>query len=1108
MYLYFFLFCFISCKETSKSKIIPGAYSPKVTEAKFNVIAYDSIKYTNPINNLRKKRAGSPLIVLSKNNIQKAGKSKNVKVGNPKVIVPGTDSFITPKKIAVTEHPEYAGLPEVFPVSEMTYKIPNPYSFASFGKLQGLKHSIVTALLEDNIGNIWICTASGVTKYDGKSFTNYTTVQGLVNNDVRSVLQDKSGNIWFGTLGGGVSKYDGYSFTNFTDRDGLCNNWVVSITEDKSGNIWFGTWNGITKYDGKIFTNFSRREGLINNYVQTIITDQTGNIWIGTRGGIAKYDGKSFTNFTENEGLKKNYTYTILEDKSGALWFGSEGGGISIYKDSTFTYLTENEGLINNEVYALTQDREGNIWIGTHHGLSKYDGNNFTNFTEKQGLSSDNIYCLFQDKANNLWIGTAGGGVLKLNHESFSHITETEGLAKRYVFSVYEDKEANLWIGTWRGGVYVYNGHTFKIYTTKQGLPNNDIRKICRDRYGNLWFATYRGVAKFDGNYFAYLDKSNGLADDDVNTIVEDVSGNIWIGTENGVSKYDGKTLINYFSNRIDFKVYCITQDRTGNIWFGSNVGIYKYDGKIFSQLTNTDVSLTISQCSIEEDKEGNIWIGTEKGAFRYDGHFIIHFTQQEGLIYNEITSIYVDSNGNIWFGTSFGLSKLPAKKLTHLSKRIHLKRFYKGEVFFRNYGYTDNFLGIGCSRNAIIESHDHRIWVGTNGGITSFNPLKHTDDFNAPSVQIKAIKVANKNIDWLNLLQKTDTSIRLDDVTNLVNFKFDKVSRWYGLPENLSLKHNNNYISFDYVGISMNQPQNVKYKYELVGLAGSQSDITNHTTATFGNLSPGNYTFKVKAMNSSGYWSNEVKYNFNIRSPWWKTWWFNTLVVLLAVCLIFFITRFFYLYKLHQQKAIIETQLAIQYERQRISSDLHDEIGSTLSSINIYSGLAKKEPNNPFYIDSINQNVNEVMNKLDDLVWSIKPTGDSLGKITERLNGYAQATAHLKGIEFTFSMNHQLYERQLNTDTKHHLYMVTKELINNAIKHSGCNQILVEVSSKNNNLTVTVNDNGNGFDIETAQKERNGLKNIRERVKQMKAKLEIKSKINKGTEIKIEIPT
>lgn len=1112
LFYLFILQVLISCRQQVAKNFIADTFKPQITKAVLYPFSSKGIPLQDTVRidekKIKKVIAGKPNVVGFKNNVFPAGKEKpHTFIENWEINTPGTDTFVLPETIPATGKKVSATLPEKYDIKEITYKTPNPFSIASFGRLQGLKHSIVTALLQDSEGNIWISTAAGISRYDGHSLTNFTIDQGLVYNDVRAICQDRNGNLWFGTLGGGVSKYDGYAFTNFTIKDGLPNNIVSCIKEDGKGNVWFGTLGGLTKFDGKSFINFTRKQGLVNDTVNNIFIDRKQNIWIGTMCGFSKYDGNSFTNYMSTNGRNANQIEYIIEDKNEKIWIGTYGNGLYIFDGVSFIRLSSKDGLIDDNVFSLLQDREGNIWAGTHYGLSKYDGRSFTNFTGEQGLANDDIYCLLQDNDANIWIGTAGG-LSKYNPYSFTHITESEGLPKNYTFSLYEDKSKNLWMGSWRGGVSEFDGKSLKVFTDKQGLPYNDVRSICGDHEGNLWFATFKGMAKYDGHSFAYYNEKTGLVDDDVNSAMQDKQGNFWFGTENGASKFDGKQFINFFKNNDSANhINRIIQDRSGNIWFGAATGIFMYDGSLITRLGDEN-GVFAEPCNyIYKDRSGNLWFATTKGILKYNGAIITRFTQREGLINNEVVSMLEDGQGNFWIATRFGLSKLSAKNIKLIEQSEAPVDLTERNVFFKNYGYTDNFIGIGCTLGAILETSNHLVHVGTSNGITTFDPLKEYVNASPPTTQLTAIKIAGQNIYWPELKEKPDTTFVLKNGILFSDFYFDSLSRWYNLPQGLRLAYNNNDISFEFAGYTMNQPHDVKYQYWLKGADKNMNGPTDQSTASYNNLQPGNYSFYVKAMNYDGGWGKEYIYNFTISPPWFQTWWFRTLAVITALLIVFVTARFIYQYQLHRQKLSLEKELAVQYERQRISSDLHDEIGATLSSINIYSSLARTESDKVPYLESISTNVNDVVNKLDDLVWKINPKYDTLDSVIYRLMFFAQPVALAKNISMNLEAGDDLRLQKLGAETKHQLFLVLKELLNNAFKHSDCSMINIIFLLVGNRLQVEVKDDGKGYEGITVNSQSNGLQNILNRIQAMQGTISTKTDIGAGIQTIISLP-
>ena len=811
-------------------------------------------------------------------------------------------------------------------------------NFTNFTTDNGLALDAIECSFMDKSGNLWFGTqGGGVSKYDGKSFTNFTTAQGLADNFVLSINEDIFGNLWFGSYGGGVSKYDGKSFTNFTTAQGLVNKSVRSITEDKSGNLWFGsTGGGISKYDWKSFTNFTTDQGLVNNYVRSITEDKFGNLWIGTDGGASKYDGKSFTSFTTDQGLSNNEVLSITEDKSGNLWFGTYGGGVSKYDGKSFTNFTTAQSLANNSVRSITEDKSGNLWFGTYGGgVSKYDSKSFTSFTTAQGLANNEVRSITEDKFGNLWFGTGGGGVSKYDGKSFTSFTTAQGLADNLVWSITEDKSGNLWFGTLgSGGVSKYDGKSFTNFTTAQGLADNRVWSITEDKSGNLWFGTNGGgVSKYDGKSFTNFTTAQGLANNSVPSITEDKSGNLWIGTGGGgVSKYDGKSFTNYTTAQglANNSVHSITEDKSGNIWFGTyGGGVSRYDGKSFTNFTTDQGLANNSIPSITEDKSGNLWFGTEEGLSllsndarekleektdkvrskdKISSTIFKSFKIADGLPDNFVTNVIQMPNGKIAVGTNLGITLFnlsnDGTKLTDI------------EIYNTNTGCPVKDVNVG--QNCMLLDSKGIVWAGTGNDKTAlvrfdYGALEKNTE--PPALVIESIKVKDENICWYNIQTK---GIRKNSEDSLIalfqefyaygkvlssaendsilkrfgNIQFDGIAKFYPVPENLVLPYEHNQIAFEFAAIETERPFLVRYQYMLEGYDEQWSNVTEKSSANFGNIQEGTYVFKLKARGSNGVWSEPITYTFRVLPPWYRAWWAYLSYVVLVVGLIFFYIR------------------------------------------------------------------------------------------------------------------------------------------------------------------------------------------------------------------------
>ncbi|MDB4533878.1 SpoIIE family protein phosphatase [Vicingaceae bacterium] len=487
--------------------------------------------------------------------------------------------------------------------------------------------------------------------------------------------------------------------------------------------------------------------------------------------------------------------------------------------------------------------------------------------------------------------------------------------------------------------------------TVKTGIPIPTTGKLVQAKPPQVVTTKDAYIASKNPAGFSVFGKLQGLKHGQIWDMLQDSKGNIWYATGGGVSKYDGKSFTHFteaegLSNNI---VRSILEDKSGNLWFGTYGGVSKYDGKSFTHFTEAEGLSNNLVCSIIEDKSGNLWFGTYGGVSKYDGKSFTHFTEAEGLSNNFVFSMLEDNLGNIWFGTRFGISILKESSVGKLAEKNDKVKL--SLPLFKKYGYNDGIYGIGINGGkTMVKAKDGNIWVGTNDRLMKVNPT--TDLFGeheAPKIELNAIELFNEQVVWLNLENKQDSVVTLQNGIDVANFEFDGITKWNNLPENLSLAYNNNSLTFKFIGITMYQPKKVKYQYILEGLDKNWSGITGKAEAPYGNLPHGDYTFKVKAMNSNGNWSEENSYSFTIRPPWWKTnLAYGTYVIL-------FLTVFWSIIRLQtrrlkkrqeelehevevattkivEQKKVVESTLAqVEYQKEEIE-EAHKEITDSIN--------------------------------------------------------------------------------------------------------------------------------------------------------------------------------
>ena len=744
-------------------------------------------------------------------------------------------------------------------------------------------------------------------------FRNFNVEDGLAQSQVLSICQDHYGNIWFGTNSGGVSKYDGNKFTNFTENDSLANNVVFSITELKNGQILFGTNGGLSVYNGKKFTNYTDKNGLPHNRVFKTIQDNNENVWIATAKGVCLFQNNKIVPFAEDTLLNKATVLTAYADKSGNIWFGTYAHGVFKYnpQNKTFVRFTKQSGLGENMIRSINEDLQGNIYVGTIGGISKitnagvilkvnipsdttlaftgistdnennlwlttnegifkYNEFSFKRFRELNGLPNNSVLCVFQDRERNLWFGTDGFGVSKFSSEAFASYSVRDGLPGNYIKSIFQDSKTNIWLSVKNFGICELQNNKIINYKNnpkqiKNSLADNDVQTICEDNQGNIFFGTKDGLTIFDGKTFQTYKQKDGLPEKDIYSIIKAKDGKMWMATANGLFYFkDGKAesipVVNALkSDRGELQIYYIHEDRNRNLWLATENGAICYNGKTairYNKLNGfTDKRVT----SILQDKNGYLWFGTDEGLFNYNYTSFESLNESKGLTSNKVYLMLLDKDF-LWVGTNKGLD------------RINLQAYRSNnKIEIKHYGKEEGLKGIECNSNATMHDSEGNLWFGTIKGVTIYQPHEDKINHQEALTRITGIRLFFQNAD--SDLKKYSKSI--DSVSNL--------------PLNLILPYDKNHITFDFIGICITSPNKVKYQFKLDGADADWFPPTSKTEATYSSLPAGEYTFHLKAMNNDGLWNaKDVTFKFTILPPWWKTWWFYTLLILISVLSIY----------------------------------------------------------------------------------------------------------------------------------------------------------------------------------------------------------------------------
>jgi PAS domain S-box-containing protein len=741
-----------------------------------------------------------------------------------------------------------------------------------------LSNNFITCIYEDRQKNFWMGTRNGLDRLDRKKgkFIHYKNTandpKSISNNSIHAIYEDKKGNLWIGTNGGGLNLYHPTkdNFTHYlpdtANPSSISDNYVNVIYEDNKGSLWVGTRSGGINHfnlESQSFTCYKNQaedpNSLSSNNITSILEDRQGNFWVSTwGGGLNLFDRykKTFSHYRhksqDTKSIASDIIYGMLEDHKGNLWLGTENGGLNLYNHATknFIHYTHHvndlHSLANNTVSALYEDTSGNIWVGVHRAGIDYfnpDDEKFRHYYQQAGdasLSNNNVQAFWEDRQGKLWIGTDGGGLNLLDRTSdtFTHFrsdkNKSGSISSDVVLAIMEDRTGKLWLGTWQGGLNLFdsNKNTSKAYFHKPSdttsISSNKPWVIWEDRKENIWIGTYDGGLN-------WLDKQQ----------------NKFIRFQH----QSGQT--NSLCNN---QVKAIREDKEGNLWIGTANGLdllnlnthnfihYISDPKQVNSLSSNDINTLLI------DHQGNLWIGTQKGLNLYNkktNNFTV-FTEKDGLCNNAVQGILEDERGNLWISTLNGLSKFnPAQKI------------------FQNFSITDGLQGNEFLKNACLKTKDGKLYFGGINGFNVFHPDAIKDNPFIPPVHLTDFQLFNHSVSI------TDQDSPLQQPINQ--------------SKEITLSYEQSVISFEFVALNYRSPEKNQYAYRLEGFDQGWNYVGNQRKATYTNLDPGQYIFRVKASNNDGVWNHKGTFiRLNITPPFWKTLWFRAsgifLIILLAL--------------------------------------------------------------------------------------------------------------------------------------------------------------------------------------------------------------------------------
>ena len=966
---------------------------------------------------------------------------------------------------------------------------------------EGLPDNVVQAITQTTDGFLWVGTREGLARFDGTQFVCYNTrnTPALKNSSITALCAGKDGSLWIGTDGGGLIRLNSGVFTQFARTNGLAGDEVRVIYESKDGSLWVGTTTGMSCYRNRKFRTYTGRDGLLSDNVRCIYEDRDENLWIATGKGLNRMRRTGAMDaFLMPNGLPNDSVRTICQDQGGRIWVGSNNGLLWYdwyWKIDFYAYNTK-YGLSDTFVSATCEDGDGNLWVGTYSGLNRFRDGRFYSQLDEDGQPFDKVNALFVDREGDLWVGSKEG-LTRLTPKKFLTYTKLQGLTHNNIMSVLQGQHGNLWIGTWGGGLDEMESEKITPRTLEpaptNGLSQDLILSLCEGHDGSLWVG-----ADFDGGLTHLKDKRtihyswhDGLINAGLRVLHEDASGNLWIGTDRGLSCFKGgKFMTNELTASLaNNSIRDICEDESGSLWFATQNGLGRRQDGQFTMFTTADGLSDNSVTALYRDGENTLWIGTASGGLnRYRSGQFTAYTTRQGLFSDEILGILEDY-GWLWMSCSKGIFRVREKDL---------EAFDEGKIetiVSLTYGKNDGMESPQCNgggKPSAWKSRDGRLWFPTSKGLVSVDPSTVKIDDESPPVFVETI-ATDENIIY-------DGRLALAGAASTAARQLSPVRIPPGRGE----------LEFQYAALDFSAPEKDHFKYRLEGIDAGWIDAGIRRIAYYNNLAPGSYRFLVRACNKDGVWNQAGASLAIVLVPhYWEMLWFRGLVAFTIVgsaCYAMFYTA---RKRMQRKFLLLEKQQAVERERGRIARDMHDQIGAGLIQIGLLGEFARRSAKNGdgiAHVEKICDTTRELAQTLDEMVWMVNPKNDTLKKVGLYLAAYAEEFFQATDIRCLLDVPPGLPPCLLPAETRHNIFLTVKEALNNVAKHSRASETRLRLSLKDSTLEIDIEDNGVGFSADSGDTSRNGLSNMKERIKEIGGVINISSGRNNGTRICLRV--
>jgi signal transduction histidine kinase/ligand-binding sensor domain-containing protein len=988
------------------------------------------------------------------------------------------------------------GQPSASSPADMT---PSPaWSLRAWQSDEGLPDNGVVGIGQTLDGFLWVATQGGLVRFDGVEFHEFPalTSVGAPSGLMRALCVDHHNRLWVAKDLTVLACMEGGRTTAFTPRDGLPVGRAKCIVADAEDNLWVG-YNGrevARVRNGKIH-RFTEADGLPGGADCLLATDLAGQLWYASEGKLGIFRNERFIALTNLGSIQG-----ICGARSGGIWVCSGTRVFRYVEGAKFQPIAD----IPTTPRALAavllyEDRSGALWAGTSDaGLFRFDGSAF----QTVNTAHREILCLMEGREETLWAGTMGAGLNRLR-PSIVELQDVNAAAPgEGVRSICQAADGTLWAVDRSGGVERNSGEGWRLLLPNSGWSITNAACVAAEPAGGVWIGTVRnGLHLWHDRLILSLSEAEGLAGRVIRSLQATPSGDLWIATTvETLQRWRAGKLESFALPHGCGAVRAFELDSSGTLWAGTASGLLL---RIREDVLSTErlgpSGLPEAVRCLRSTPDGSLWIGYGGGGLgRLKAGKFTKFRTSDGLADDYISMVLEDERGRLWLAGNRGIFYVRQEQFdaatTNRAEQLRCVAFGREEGLPALETSWDFWPGG-------VRTTDGRLCIATRTGLAVINAEKLERDLAPPRVLLERISVDGREVAAYdaNLAPEHDSPAQ-------VSLR-DPLAR-------LRLGPEHEQVSFNFTAPGCASPHSVGFKYQLEGLDKDWVDAGTRRVAYYTHIPPGDYRFHVIACNRDGVWNENGASLALVAEPhFWETIWFRGAVAALACGLlaggVVFITRRRY----HEQLERLERQRLLERERSRIAQDLHDDLGAGLAEISFSSALSQdprlSAEEAREHASEIAARAREMVTSLDEIVWAVNPTHDTLSSLTSYFCQFAQHFLKSGGIRCHLDVPRELPEAHLNAEQRHSLFMAFKEALLNAVKHSGATELRLAIRAEAKSLVISVSDNGRGFEPPgvSGQNSGDGLNNMRTRLQQLEGRCELKSQPGQGTTVIFTVP-